>query len=250
MIYLADYKGRRVLWEGSLPYVTVDHQRETLDVEDDPGEVARPVVGAARHAHDRRARCACSRSAAASSCRRAFVAGPVPLHAAVAVPRRRPAVPVADDLRPRRPRPAHVSPALAVRLRSRRRARRRVRALRGRPLAARRARGLVPVLAARPTSSGNVWRQVDFGSGASINIRPHSWDDAEVFAIRYHDGEWAPFSPRSAAGSAAVPGGVRRRRGARRRRRHAVVRRARPLRSVVPVHRRAVDPRRGPRRSG
>ena len=27
MVYLANYKGRRVLWEGSLPYVTVDHQR-------------------------------------------------------------------------------------------------------------------------------------------------------------------------------------------------------------------------------
>jgi hypothetical protein len=44
---------------------------------------------------------------------------------------------------------------------------------------------------------GNVWRQVDFGSGSAINIRPHTWDDAELFAIRYHDGEWAPFSPRS-----------------------------------------------------
>src|SRR5262249_45307104 len=41
-IYLADYKGKRVLWEGSLPYVTVDHQRETLDVERDPGEVHGP----------------------------------------------------------------------------------------------------------------------------------------------------------------------------------------------------------------
>ena len=30
-------------------------------------------------------------------------------------------------------------------------------------------------------------------------------DDAEVFAIRYHDGEWAPFSPRSAAGSQPFP---------------------------------------------
>ena len=42
MIYLADYKGRRVLWEGSLPYVTVDHQRETLDPKDDPGETHGP----------------------------------------------------------------------------------------------------------------------------------------------------------------------------------------------------------------
>ena len=46
---------------------------------------------------------------------------------------------------------------------------------------------------------------VSFGSRSSINIRPHAWDDAEVFAIRYHDGEWPPFSPRSAAGSATFP---------------------------------------------
>ena len=31
MVYLADFKGRRVLWEGSLPYVTIDHQRDVLD---------------------------------------------------------------------------------------------------------------------------------------------------------------------------------------------------------------------------
>ena len=36
-------------------------------------------------------------------------------------------------------------------------------------------------------------------------MRPHSWDDAEVFAIRYHDGEWAPFSPRSSAGAQPFP---------------------------------------------
>ena len=54
-------------------------------------------------------------------------------------------------------------------------------------------------------TEGNVWRQVDVGTRASINLRPHSWDDAEVFAIRYHDGEWAPFSPRSAAGSQPFP---------------------------------------------
>ena len=38
MIYLADFKGRRVLWEGSLPYVTVDHQRDAVDVTEDAAE--------------------------------------------------------------------------------------------------------------------------------------------------------------------------------------------------------------------
>ena len=33
MIYLAEYRGRRVLWEASLPYVTVDHQRDVLEVQ-------------------------------------------------------------------------------------------------------------------------------------------------------------------------------------------------------------------------
>ena len=42
MIYLADYKGHRVLWEGSLPYVTIDHQRESLDVETDSTEAHGP----------------------------------------------------------------------------------------------------------------------------------------------------------------------------------------------------------------
>jgi len=41
MVYLADYEGKRVLWEGSLSYVTVDHQRETLEVDAESTE-ARP----------------------------------------------------------------------------------------------------------------------------------------------------------------------------------------------------------------
>jgi hypothetical protein len=49
------------------------------------------------------------------------------------------------------------------------------------------------------------WRQVDFGSGAQVSIRPHDWEDAELFAIRYHDGEWAPTSPHSEAGAQTFP---------------------------------------------
>jgi hypothetical protein len=63
MIYLADFRGRRVLWEGSLPYVTVDHQRSligddgSLPIDGDDGEPhgpwwvplgARTLVGAVR----------------------------------------------------------------------------------------------------------------------------------------------------------------------------------------------------------
>src|SRR4030095_2218292 len=35
MVYLADYRGKRVLWEGSLPYVTVDHQRDNVGTDEE-----------------------------------------------------------------------------------------------------------------------------------------------------------------------------------------------------------------------
>ena len=53
--------------------------------------------------------------------------------------------------------------------------------------------------------NGAVWRQVDFGSGASVTIRPSHWEDAELFAVRYHDGEWAPYYPHSEAGQQPYP---------------------------------------------
>ncbi|WP_428264397.1 hypothetical protein [Haliangium sp.] len=52
---------------------------------------------------------------------------------------------------------------------------------------------------------GNVWRQVDFDSGAAVSIRPHSREDAELFAIRYRDGEWTPPSPRNDADAQPFP---------------------------------------------
>ena len=168
----------------------------------------------------------------------------VPVHAAVAVPRRRPALPVADDLRPRRPRPAHVSPALAVRLRSRRRARRRVRALRRGPLAARRAARAGSRTPARPTRA------------ATCGARSTS-----ARARRSTSARTAGTTPRCSRSATTTASGRRSRRAAAAGSQPfpaayvgdealdgddviAVVRRARPLRSIVPVHRRAVDPRR------
>lgn len=52
---------------------------------------------------------------------------------------------------------------------------------------------------------GFVWRQIDFGSSAAVNIRPHVWEDAEIFAIKYHPGEWPPFTPRAALGDQPYP---------------------------------------------
>jgi hypothetical protein len=52
---------------------------------------------------------------------------------------------------------------------------------------------------------GYVWRQVDFGSGASVQLRPHHWEDAEVFAVRYRAGERAPHTPHPAPGAQPYP---------------------------------------------
>ena len=52
---------------------------------------------------------------------------------------------------------------------------------------------------------GNVWRQVDLASDATVSVRPQKWEDAELFAIRYHAGEWPPFSPRGAANDQPFP---------------------------------------------
>ncbi len=52
---------------------------------------------------------------------------------------------------------------------------------------------------------GHVWRQIDFGSGAAVNLRPHPWEDAELFAVRYHPTEWPPFTPRAAVGDQPFP---------------------------------------------
>ena len=52
---------------------------------------------------------------------------------------------------------------------------------------------------------GAVWRQVDFTSGAQVAIRPHRWEDAEVFALRCQEGEWGPFTPKNAGGAVPFP---------------------------------------------
>jgi hypothetical protein len=174
MVYLADYKGRRVLWEGSLPYVTVDHQRQSLDVEVDPADVHGPWwVPLGTRTLRGPVRVQSFRGGVELSA--SFQAGPYQytqlwrFHFDLDGAR--------DDAferfeEGRWQRVEHE--------------------------------GWFPY-SGEADADGSVWRQVDFGSEAAINIRPHSWDDAEVFAIRYHDGEWAPFSPRSAAGSQPFP---------------------------------------------
>jgi len=205
MIYLADYRGRRVLWEGSLPYVTVDHQRNAV-IEDETKNIAREHgpwwIPLGTRTLSSAVRVQPFRGGVELSAN--FTAGPYNymqlwrFH---------------DDGR--------ISPWLTVYGSgvhdqhtyhphwrfdfdldgAREDALERYEDGRWQRID---EEGWFPY-GGEADDAGNVWRQVDFGSGAAINLRPHSWDDAEVFAIRYHDGEWAPFSPRSAAGSSTFP---------------------------------------------
>lgn len=203
MIYLADFRGRRVIWEASLPYVTIDHQRAVVDDDGEGAESRGPwwqPLGARNLVGDvvvQRFRGGVELSAT-------FDAGPYQYQQLWRFH---------DDGR--------LSPWLTIfgagvhedhtyhphwrfdfdldgaggdavehfedgrwqRIAE---------------------EGWFPY-AGESDEHGNVWRQIDFGSGAAINLRPHAWDDAELFAIRYHDGEWAPFSPRSAAGTQPFP---------------------------------------------
>jgi Copper amine oxidase, enzyme domain len=203
-VYLADYRGRRVLWEASLPYVTVDHQRQTLEVE---GELAMETHGPwwaplGQRTIDGPVRVQSFRGGVELSAM--FSAGP---YSYLQLWR------FHDDGR--------ICPWLTVygpgvhdqhtyhphwrfdfdldgarddvfeRFED------------GAWIRVDRE-GWFPY-SGEADEHGYVWRQIDQRSGAAVHIRPHSWDDAEMFAIRYHDGEWAPFSPRSSAGSQPFP---------------------------------------------
>jgi hypothetical protein len=204
MVFLADYRGKRVLWEGSLPYVTIDHQRgdiseqsESLVENHGPWWVplgSRNISGPVRVQSFR----------GGVELSADFAAGPyhytqywrfhddgrmcpwLTLHG--------PGLHAQHTYHPHWRFDFDIDGARNDAFE---------RFEDGRWLRVDRE-GWFPA-GGEADENGAVWRQVDFGSGACINIRPHIWDDAEVFAIRYHDGEWAPFSPRSEAGSQPYP---------------------------------------------
>ena len=203
MIYLAEYRGRRVLWEASLPYVTVDHQRDVLEVQSDGAETRGPwwvPLGTRTLAGNVRVQPFRGGIELSAD----FTAGPyhylqmwrfhddgrlcpwLTIHGSglhdqhTYHPHWRfdfdldgaghDAVEAFADGRWQRVEEEGWFPHTG-----------------------------------EADEAGFVWRQIDFGSGAAVNLRPHTWDDAELFAVRYHDGEWAPFSPRSTAGAAPFP---------------------------------------------
>jgi hypothetical protein len=204
MIYLASYSGRRVLWEGSLPYVTIDHQRQLLSVEDESGgEVhgpfwtplgVRSLAGVIRKSDFR----------GGFELAADFASGPfrytqmwrfhqdgrmspwLIIHGS--------GVHDGHTYHPHWRFDFDIDGATDDALEH----------FEGGRWHRVTAEGWLPH-AGDAAEDGSVWRQVDNGTGAQIAIRPSHWEDAELFAVRYHDGEWPPYTPRSAAGAQPFP---------------------------------------------
>jgi Cu2+-containing amine oxidase len=203
-IYMADYRGRRVIWEASLPYVTIDHQPQELALED----------GAAPEAHGPFWIPLGERTLASDVRKNSFRGG---FELAVDFA----AGPYRYTQLWRFHRDGRVAPWLtiygiglhdghtyhphwrfdfdvdgalddALEYYEEERWKRVL------------EEGWLPYTGSSG-DRGGVWRQVDFGSGARVTLRPHHWEDAELFAIRYHEGEWPPFTPRSEAGTQPFP---------------------------------------------
>jgi Cu2+-containing amine oxidase len=203
MIYLAEYRGRRVLWEASMPYVTIDHQRDDIEVGSDGLDTRGPwwvPLGTRTLAGNVRVQP--FRGGIELSAN--FVAGPysyMQLWRFHDDGRMCPWLTVygagVHDQHTYHPHwrfdfdldgaghdaLEYFADGTWVRVEE---------------------EGWFPHTG-EADENGFVWRQVDFGTRSVVNLRPHTWDDAELFAVRYHDGEWAPFSPRSAAGAAPFP---------------------------------------------
>ncbi len=203
MVYLADYRGRRVMWEGSLPYVTVDHQRSTLEVE---GQIAEPhgpwwvPLGARTLSGNVRVQ----QFRGGVELSATFVAGPysyMQMWRFHDDGRMAPWLTIyGSGLHDQHTYHPHWRFDFDVDG-ARDDALEHFEDGRWSRVA---EEGWFPYTG-EADDSGHVWRQVDFGSGCAVNVRPHTWDDAELFAIRYHDGEWPPFSPRSQVGSQTFP---------------------------------------------
>jgi hypothetical protein len=206
MIYLVSYRGRRVLWEGSLPYVTIDHQQPVLSVEETSGGEAhgpfwaplgaRTLVGGIRKSDFR----------GGFELVADFAAGPfrytqlwrfhqdgrmapwLIIHGA--------GVHDSHTYHPHWRFDFDVDGATGDALEH-------FEDGRWNRVA---EEGWLPYTG-EAGEKGSVWRQIDFGTGAQVSIRPHHWEDAELFAIKNRDDDWPPTSPRSAAGGQPFPAG-------------------------------------------
>ena len=201
VVYLVDYRGHRVLWEGALPYVTIDHQKE-VEVEADAGPTHGPFwvpLGLRTQVGDVRT----SPFRGGFELAVDYSAGPytytqlwrfhqdgrlaplLTIHGA--------GIHDAHTYHPHWRFDFDVDGA-------RHDAVERFEDGRWMRIS---EEGWFP-FTGDADADGSAWRQVDFSSGGGIAIRPHQWEDAELFAIRYHDDELQPTSPQR-VGSQAFP---------------------------------------------
>lgn len=203
LIYLASFRGKRVLWEASLPYVTIDHQRQNLSLDEDGVEShgpfwmplgVRSLVGAIRKSDFR----------GGFELAADFQTGPfryTQLWRFHEDGRMGPWLTIhgsglhdGHTYHPHWRFDFDIDGALGDALEH-------FESSRWQRVA---EEGWIPHTG-EADGSGFAWRQIDFDSGAEVGIRPHAWEDAELFAIRYHEGEWPPFTPRSEAGAQPFP---------------------------------------------
>ena len=203
-IYLADFRGRRFLWEATLPYVTIDHQRQDVGPEDESPETHGPwwvplgrrnLIGEVRRSSFR----------GGFELAADFQAGPyryTQLWRFHSDGRFAPWLTIhgrgvhdAHTYHPHWRFDFDVTGALDDALEVWDSGRwTRVS-----------EEGWFPYTG-QASPEGYVWRQIDFGSGASVSLRPHHWEDAEVFALRYHAGEYPPYVPRAGSSDQPYPG--------------------------------------------
>jgi hypothetical protein len=206
MVYLVDYHGHRVLWEGSLPYVTVDHQPQDLSAGAEGEEPApghgpfwvplgeRTLAGNVR----------IDRFRGGFELLADYIAGPyrytqmwrfhedgrlgpwLTIHGS--------GVHDAHTYHPHWRFDFDIDGPDNDALER----------FEGGHWTRVEEEGWFPYLG-ESDKDGNVWRQIDFGSGASVSLRPHVNEDAELFAIRYREGDWGPFSPRNAVDAQSFP---------------------------------------------
>lgn len=203
MIYLADYRGHRVLWESSLPYVTIDHQLENLSLDEDGAYGHGPFwvpLGERTQAGEVQL----DQFRGGFELSVDFAAGPyayTQLWRFHESGRLAPWLTIhgigvhdSHTYHPHWRFDFDLDGALDDALE---------RFADGRWTRVD-EEGWFPYTG-EADPQGNAWRQIDFGSGASLSIRPHLWEDAELYALRYHDGEWPPSSPHSESAAQAFP---------------------------------------------
>ena len=210
-LYLASYRGRRAVWEASLPYVTVDHQRPEAEAEPEPDRETIEEPGEPAPSHGTMSVLLGARTLA-SEVRHTrfrggfeiaadFVSGPFRatqmwrLHKdgrlAAWLTLHEGGVHGAHTYHPHWRLDLDVDGAEGDAFE--------VTGEAGWERVTR--EGWFPA----GTDGKSRWRQLDTRSGRAVSIRPHKWDDADLFAVRYHDDEWPPLSPHTGDGGHPYP---------------------------------------------